>query len=237
MASSGGVRTCIGTTPVPSPSLGAARDTAPSTLNASIPVTSATHNDAYPRRSARLARSRTAAGPERMNGAAVTASEPPPASATGTLADCAVSITATIRLPSGDVWQKSDHITGRRARHTDPASPPNPKPLPEKGLHLASAHPVPAGIEPVGMAGPPGGVKHACLRCPDRGPGQSPASHDRPTQQCRSRLSYRPRAGGSAYSASHAAWTRSTRRFWRAGHRGFAQLRSQMVPGGNPFHG
>ena len=29
---------------------------------------------------------------------------------------------------------------------------------------------VPAGIEPVGMAGPPGEVKHACLRCPDRRP-------------------------------------------------------------------
>ena len=29
---------------------------------------------------------------------------------------------------------------------------------------------VPAGIEPAGMAGPPGEVKHACLRCPDRRP-------------------------------------------------------------------
>jgi hypothetical protein len=29
---------------------------------------------------------------------------------------------------------------------------------------------VPAGIEPVGMAGPPGEVRHACLRCPDRRP-------------------------------------------------------------------
>src|SRR5580692_1977632 len=79
-----------------------------SALNASIPVTSATHNDPYPRRSARLARSRTAAGPERMNGAAVTPSEPPPASATGTAAGFAVSMTATIRPPAADVWQESD---------------------------------------------------------------------------------------------------------------------------------
>ena len=45
MASSGGVRTCMASTPVPSPTPGAARDAAPSTENASIPVTSATQNE------------------------------------------------------------------------------------------------------------------------------------------------------------------------------------------------
>jgi hypothetical protein len=45
MASNGAVLTCMGTTPVPSPSPGAAHAAAPSTLNASMPVTSATHSD------------------------------------------------------------------------------------------------------------------------------------------------------------------------------------------------
>ena len=50
MASNGGVRTCMASTPVPSPTPGAARDAAPSTENASMPVTSATQNEPYPRR-------------------------------------------------------------------------------------------------------------------------------------------------------------------------------------------
>ncbi len=45
MASNGGVRTCTGTTPVPSPTPGVIRDTAPSTENASTPVTSATQTE------------------------------------------------------------------------------------------------------------------------------------------------------------------------------------------------
>ncbi len=45
MASNGGVRTWNGSTPVPSPSAGAAWQAAPSTLNASVPVTSATQNE------------------------------------------------------------------------------------------------------------------------------------------------------------------------------------------------
>jgi len=48
MASNGGVRTSAGSTPVPSPRPGAARDTARSTLNPSMPVTSATHSELYP---------------------------------------------------------------------------------------------------------------------------------------------------------------------------------------------
>ena len=45
MAASGGVRSWSASTPVPSPSVGAACETAPSVANASGPVTSAVHND------------------------------------------------------------------------------------------------------------------------------------------------------------------------------------------------
>jgi hypothetical protein len=75
--------TWMGSTPVPSPTLGAARETAPSTLNASMPVTPATQNESYPRRSARRARSTAAAGPERMNSAAAMPRQLPPAGAAG----------------------------------------------------------------------------------------------------------------------------------------------------------
>jgi len=110
MASNGGVRTCIASTPVPSPTPGAADDAAPSTENASMPVTSATQNESYPRRSARLARSTTAAVPERINGAAVTPSGLLPADAAGATGGCAVSMTATMRLASDDVWRESDQV-------------------------------------------------------------------------------------------------------------------------------
>ena len=126
MASNGGVRTCMASTPVPSPTPGAARDAAPSTENASMPVTSATQNESYPRRPARLARSTTAAAPERINGAAVTPSGLPPADAAGTTGGCAVSMTATMRLASDDV------LAGIRTRSSGPAEDP---PWPSEGVH------------------------------------------------------------------------------------------------------
>jgi hypothetical protein len=110
MASNGGVRTCMASTPVPSPTPGAADDAAPSTENASMPVTSATQNESYQRRPARLAKSTTAAVPERINGAAVTPSGLPPADAAGATGGCAVSMTATMRLASDDVWRESDQV-------------------------------------------------------------------------------------------------------------------------------
>ncbi len=110
MASNGGVRTCMASTPVPSPTPGAAHDAAPSTEYASKPVSSATQNESYPRRPARLAKSTTAAVPERINGAAVTPSGLPPADAAGPTDGCAVSMTATMRLASDDVWRESDQV-------------------------------------------------------------------------------------------------------------------------------
>ena len=86
----------------------AARDAAPSTENASMPVTSATQNESYPRRSARSARSTTAAGPERINGAPVTPSGLPPADAAGATGGCAVSMTATMRSAPDAVWRESE---------------------------------------------------------------------------------------------------------------------------------
>ena len=167
MASNGGVRTCMASTPVPSPTPGAAHDAAPSTENASMPVTSATQNESYPRRSARLATSTTAAVPERINGAAVTPSGLPPADAAGASDDGAVSMTATMRLASGDVWRESDQVIrpcggpavafGRRApRPVRPQSPgpagyaemAPPRPLRPSGVATSSTLVPPRACSP-----------------------------------------------------------------------------------------
>lgn len=112
-----------------------------------MPVTSATQNESYPRRSARLARSTTAAVPERINGAAVTPSGLPPADPAGTTGGCAVSMTATMRLASDVVWRESDQVI--RSRHSATSAwftrpGPSPRPRNARPAEARYRQPVPA---------------------------------------------------------------------------------------------
>ena len=166
MASNGGVRTCMASTPVPSPTPGAAHDAAPSTENASMPVTSATQNESYPRRPPRLAKSTTAAVPERINGAAVTPSGLPPADAAGATDGCAVSMTATMRLASDDVWRESDQVIRTCG-----------------GSAVAFGRRVPTPVRPQsrGQAGTAAGRSaHPCWPSPPPAPRRPPAARPPP---------------------------------------------------------